>query len=95
MSELNQQAILTRVCALLADMVQDWDLETEEAIGPATDIIADLEFESIDLIQLMVAVEKEFGVKGLPYEALVIADGAYIEELRVKTLVDFLAQHIL
>ncbi len=59
-----------------------------------TKIIEELEFESIDLIQLMVAVEKEFAVKGLPYEQIVIADGAYIEELRVSQVVDFLIEHL-
>lgn len=90
----SQAEVESRVAALLKDMVQDWDLDTTDEIGPATRIIEDLEFESIDLIQLMVAVEKEFGVKGLPYESLVINDGSYIEELLVSQVVEFLMKHL-
>ena len=90
----SQAEVEARIVRLLNDMVQDWDLDNIDGIGPATRIIEELEFESIDLIQLMVAVEKEFGVKGLPYESLVINNGAYIEELLVSEVAAFLMKHL-
>lgn len=88
-SNLSREEIEEKVIHVLVDMVQDWDLDFCDEIGSNTNIIEDLDFESIDLIELMVAMEKAFGVKGLPYETIFIKDGAYIDELQVMQLVDF------
>ena len=90
----SRQNIESGVIALLQEMVKDWDLELDEPISASTTIINDLGFESIDLVQLVVGVEQTFGVRGLPYEEVLMKDGAYVTEITVDELVDFLHQHI-
>ena len=50
-----------------------------------------LEFESIDIVQLAVALEQSFGQKGLPFEQLFMRDGDYVDEIFVSEVVDFMA----
>ena len=87
---LARQVIEQKVVEILTDMVRDWDIDLDDPIGAETKIIGDLNFESIDLVQLTVAIEKAFNVRGLPYEQLLMEDGRYINELTVARVVDFL-----
>ena len=87
---LSKDDIQARLIELLADMVQDWDLDFTEPMGAHTKIVEDLGFESVDLMQLMVAVEKAFSVHGLPYDEVLMEDGGYVNEITVGQLVDFL-----
>ena len=48
----------TGLIAVLTDMTRDWGLDPDETIGPETKLIDDLGFESIDLVQLVVAIEE-------------------------------------
>jgi acyl carrier protein len=54
----------------------------------------DLAFESIDVVQLVVALEKNFERKGLPFEQLFMRDGDYVDELEVKEIVEFLHKNL-
>jgi acyl carrier protein len=54
----------------------------------------DLAFESIDVVQLVVALEKNFERKGLPFEQLFMRDGDYVNELEVKEIVEFLHKNL-
>ncbi len=49
---------------------------------------------SIDLIQLIVGVEQVFGVRGLPYEGVLMKKGGYGTEIAVAELVDFLHRRV-
>jgi acyl carrier protein len=54
----------------------------------------DLAFESIDVVQLVVALEKNFERKGLPFEQLFMREGDYVDELEVKEIVEFLHKNL-
>jgi acyl carrier protein len=86
------QAVLPRVTATLEALVQDWDLGAP--IGPATHLVADLGFESIDLIQMVAALEEEFGRPNLPFADLLIVDGRYIDDLSVRQIAEFLTARL-
>ena len=88
---MQKQDIEVKVIAALEEMTQDWDLDSAEEIGRETGLINDLEFESIDIVQLAVALEQSFGQKGLPFEQLFMRDGDYVDEIYVKEVVDFMA----
>ena len=79
---------------LLNDMIQEWDMEILESIDVETRLIDDLGFESVDLMQLIVAIEQTFGVRGLPYEQVLMQDGGYVTEITVRQLTDFLHRSI-
>jgi acyl carrier protein len=90
MSKTSREALQATVIAVLNDTVQDWDLEIEGGIGPGTSLIGDLAFESIDVVQFCVALEQALDRKGLPFERLFIADGAYVDDVTVTQVADFL-----
>jgi acyl carrier protein len=90
----SREDIQVGVVNVLQNMVEEWDLDLAEPIGPDTRIIEDLGFESIDLVQLVVGIEEKFGVRGLPYEEVLMKDGAYVTEIHLSDLVDFLQRHI-
>ena len=56
--------------------------------------MADLEFESIDIVQLAVSLEQHFDQSGLPFEQLFMRDGDYVDDLTVNEIADFLRGHI-
>ena len=87
------EAILARLKDVLEDFVEDWDIELDEPIGRDTLLLGDLEFESIDIIQFVVAIEEAFGKRKLPFEQVLMKDGRYVDDLSVGQITDFLHQH--
>lgn len=86
--------ILAELVAILTDMTSDWDIEYGDGIGMNTRLIGDLEFESIDVVQLIVAIEERFQRRDLPFEKLLMHDGRYVDEILVSDAVEFLNQHL-
>jgi acyl carrier protein len=82
------------VCALLADMTADWDLDSSEPITGETRLMADLAFNSIDVVQLVVGLEALVQRRHLHFENLLMVDGRYVMELQVKQIVDFLMEQL-
>lgn len=93
-SPLTFQNVQQSLIVLLNDMIQEWDMEILESIDVETRLIEDLGFESVDLMQLIVAIEQTFGVRGLPYEQVLMQDGGYATEITVRQLTNFLCQAI-
>jgi acyl carrier protein len=93
-SVLSREEIQSRAIAVLEDMTVDWELDSTEGINSETRLMEDLAFESIDVVQLVVALEKEFDCKGLPFEKLFMHDGDYVDEILVKEVVDFLSDNL-
>lgn len=89
-----KKEIQEKVIAILEDMTRDWDMEYSGGINADTRLIGDLSFESIEIVQLMVAIEQRFHLKNLASEKLLMKDGHYVPELRVAEIVDFLGQEI-
>ena len=88
------QDIHTRLILLLDNMTQEWGTELLEPLGAETRLVEDLGFESVDLMQLIVAIEQAFGVRGLPYDQVLMRDGGYVTEITVRQLTDFLHRAI-
>ena len=88
----DHQAVLSTVTSTLESLVQDWELATP--IGSGTHLVADLGFESIDLIQMVAALEQEFGRPSLPFAELLIVDGRYVDDLTVGQIADFLTARL-
>lgn len=91
---MDGSVILSDVVRILNDMTSDWDIEYQGQIGPDTTLVGDLAFESIDVVQLAMALEEHFGQEGLPFEELVMTEGRYVDDLRVDQIVTFLHRHI-
>ena len=80
MDRFTQDTAEKTVCAIVEDLVQDWGLELAEPIGPRTMLVADLDFASVDIIQLCVALEQSYERK-LAFQELLMRDGSYVGDL--------------
>jgi acyl carrier protein len=84
------EEVLSELVKILEDMTEDWDMEFEGGIGPETKLIAELSFESIEVVQLMVLVEEHFKLDSFNSEELLMEDGRYVDELTVGRIARFL-----
>ena len=78
---VDHDTIEKTVIATLDDLVQDWDIEAP--IEGGTKVVADLGFESIDLIQMVAALERAVSLKGGTLVEMLVADGRYVDDLTV------------
>ena len=85
---LKRLEISERLKATVADFVEDWGLDA--ALGPDTTLVGDLEFDSIDVIQLVVAIEGAFGTRSLGFQDLLMQGGRYVDDLSLGQIEAFL-----
>ena len=78
---------------IVEDLIQDWGLDLEEPIGRETLLVADLDFASVDVIQLCVAVEEHYERK-MGFQDLLMDDGSYVEDLALGEMVEFIAKKL-
>ncbi len=90
----DEEALLTEISAILQSMTADWDTACTDGVTCDTRLIGDLSFESIDIVQFIVAIEERFDRHNLPFEQLLMVDGRYVEELTVNDVVAFLNQQL-
>jgi acyl carrier protein len=86
----NRPEIENRVIMVVNEMVADWGLDLPGGITGDTRLMEDLNFESIDIVQFAVGIERAFDRKGLPFERLLMKDGAYVEDVSVSEVTNFL-----
>lgn len=89
-----EEEIFSALAGILKDMTGDWDIDFAGEIAADTGLVADLGFESIDIVQLVVAIQERFKRRGLPFEELLMSDGRYVDEIRVGDTVAFLHRHL-
>ena len=51
-------------------------------------------FESIDVVQLVVALEEHYQRRDFPFEELLLNEGRYVDEIYVRDVVQFLHKHL-
>ena len=89
MSSLLRASTQNTVIAVIEDLIQDWGLELDGGVGPATLLVAELEFASVDIIQLCVALEQAYERK-LGFQNLLMRDGSYVGDLSVQQIAKFI-----
>ena len=89
-AKFTREEIERDLITILTDMTSDWDLSYTDGIQGGTRLMADLAFESIDVVQLIVAIEAHVKRRHLHFEHLLMSDGRYVQELQVSQIVDFL-----
>lgn len=77
------------VIEIIEDLVQDWGLDLNGGISGKTLLANDLEFASVDIIQLCVAIEEHYDRK-FGFQDLLMNDGSYVSDLSVTQWVEFL-----
>ncbi len=93
-SKLKDETISASVVEILEGMTSDWDTGFAGGIKLSTRLIADLNFESIDMVQFVVALEEQFMRRDLPFEKLLMVDGRYVDDLSVVEVTDFLQEYL-
>ena len=83
----------TTVIAVVQDLVQDWGLDLSEGISGATLLVGNLEFASVDIIQLCVALEQHYERK-LGFQELLMVDGSYVSDLSISTIASFVDKRL-
>lgn len=91
---VTKEKIQADIIELLKDLTSDWDLDLDVSFHAGTQLVNELEFESIDIVEFVVAVEELYKRRGLPFEELLMLDGRYVDEITVKDVVNFLYPHL-
>ena len=79
-----------KLITLLEDFTQDWDHDGDVGMSADTRLLADLGFESVDIIQLTVAIEEDFKLFRTPFDKLLMKDGRYVDDLSIGQIAAFL-----
>lgn len=81
-----------RLRLTLAEFIEDWGLDIE--IAPETSLVGDLEFDSIDVIQFVVAMENAFQSRKIGFQDLLMQEGRYVDDLTVAQIEAFLRDRL-
>lgn len=84
------EAILVEI---VEDLIQDWGLDLDDKLTGNTTLVNDLEFASVDIIQLCVAIEEHFDKK-IGFQDLLMQDGSYVSDLSISQIDDYLQSKI-
>ena len=90
---LTSVTVADRLRKTLAEFVEDWGLDVE--ITAKTSLVDDLEFDSIDVIQFVVAMENAFGSRSFGFQSLLMQGGRYVDDLTVGQIEEFLSSRLL
>lgn len=88
MSNLKRDTTVATVVAIVDDLTQDWGLDRDGPSDAQTMVVADLEFASVDIIQLCVALEQCYG-RRFGFQDLLMKNGSYIGDLSLGHLAAF------
>lgn len=78
---------------IVEDLIQDWGLDLDGPISGTTHLVADLDFASVDIIQLCVATEEHYERK-MGFQDLLMQDGSYVEDLALAEMVRFIVKKL-
>ncbi len=87
-SNLRKSTTLATVVAIVQDLIQDWGIEEGATAGAHTLLADDLQFTSVDIIQLCVALEECYD-RRFGFHDLLMKDGSYIGDLSLGRLAEF------
>lgn len=91
---LHQSSVLDEVLQVTTHVISDWELDLPEPLGPTTQLVADLDFDSIDLVCLFLAIESRYEGTKFGFEDLVMVDGEYVEDLSLAEIASFAKQRL-
>lgn len=88
-STLMRDSVEGTVIAVVEDLVQDWGLDNAEGLDGDAKLVADLQFASVDIIQLCVALEQAYERK-FGFQDLLMKDGSYVGDLSLAQFARFI-----
>jgi len=94
MNEPNDSKYHDDAIEILRDLTQDWDTGLDDEITASTAIVADLDFDSLDVVHMITAIELHYDQPELPFEDLLMVDGQYVDDLTVDEIARFVGDHL-
>lgn len=88
MTVTTKDAIEKTLAGIVEDLVQDWGIDLNGGVGGKTLLVNDLEFASVDIIQLCVAIEQHYDRK-FGFQDLLMINGSYVSDLSITQMADF------
>jgi len=85
---IEQTEVQAKIMQVLDTITEEWDDDLDEEVTLTSKLVEDVGFASIDFVQFAVAIESEFKQK-LGFQALLMQDGAYVDDLSLQQVVDF------
>jgi acyl carrier protein len=92
MNQVQNMNLEQRLYTVIAEFIEDWGLDVVIALD--TRLVEDLEFDSIDVIQLVVAIESAFRTRNLGFQDLLMQSGRYVDDLSIGEIKAFLASRL-
>jgi acyl carrier protein len=90
-----REAILLRVMDIVREMIQDWDRDDlTTPLTEDTQLVADLGYQSLDVVVLTAAMSRMLNRKDIPFERLLLVGGRPIPDLSLGALADFLWEQV-
>jgi acyl carrier protein len=84
------EQVLPRLVSMLDELTSDSDRGFSGGIGADTRLVADLGFDSVDVVQFALMIEERWQRRKLPFEKLLMTDGRYRDEITVGEIAEFL-----
>ncbi len=85
--------IKTKVIYLITKLMEELDYDANESIDSDTMFVKDLGFASLDFVQMVVAIEEDFGRK-IGFQTLLVKNGESVKDLTVGELVAFISRQL-
>ena len=92
---MDKEVIREDLIHILKEMTSNWDRGFAGEITPQTRLIADLGMESIQVVHLVLAIEKHFQRQGLPFQKLFLEEGRDVTRLTVSDVSEFLCPYLI
>ena len=93
MEQCGSGSIEKTLVDIVEDLIQDWGLELESGVAGQTSLVKDLDFASVDIIQLCVAIEQHYERK-FGFQELLMKDGSYVSDLTITQISDFVGNRL-
>lgn len=93
MEQCGSGSIEKTLVDIVEDLIQDWGLELESGVSGQTSLVKDLDFASVDIIQLCVAIEQHYERK-FGFQELLMKDGSYVSDLTITQVSDFVGNKL-
>jgi acyl carrier protein len=86
---ISKDKIENTLIEIVEDLVLDWGIDLNGGLKGKTLLVNDLEFASVDIIQLCVAIEQNYDRK-FGFQDLLMKNGSYVSDLSITQVAEFL-----
>jgi len=90
---LTTEEVAARILRTVREAVQDFDDGLADRVGPESRVLADLDLEAIQIVQLFSSIQEQFGARKIPFQELVFR-GDDVADFSLRDLAAFVHSHL-